>query len=232
VSIFEKLLHEGKELEYVEGLRRNPQFREECDKAIKDFLQTDDYWKNELTTFPKSKASFFNSHLKSPEVIRDFMDYSPQAERLGKRWGLNEPWHYECPDFPTFKGAFIACAKIFRNITPDKINKSILDENGMLHVIINPEAPKKEIMTFVKVTIDKIRNPHSRGISTDDIKEVFKIYDMHQLGKRPWEITQELFPEVRGQAPAIDPEAKRKLKNITDALRKAKRIIQSIKPVN
>jgi hypothetical protein len=217
---------------YVEGLRRNPKFRHECDEAIKKFIEADDIWKEELKDPEKSQHNI-EMLLRSPEVIRDFMDYSIEAEALAKRWGLKEAWHYDCPDFPSFILCSVAHAKTFRRlITPEKVVKSLFNENGWLQIDINPMAPKKDILAYVAQCIDEVTpQKKKRGISTSDTETVFEIYDMNQAGKKPWQIAQELYPRVRGQNPAIDLEAKRNLKNVTDALKRAKRIIDSIKAI-
>jgi hypothetical protein len=266
---FKKFPPEEKWLWYVEGLRRNPQFRAECDGAIKEFIESEVcYSQDELKEAQEKMPDDFGNLLKSPSIIRSFMDLSPQSQSLGKRWGLIEAWHYECPDFPPPINYYVAYPKKFkevRNIN-DSVDfrhnpeKYILDNNGMLQLVINPKAPKKEIMAWVKYWIDKIREPMKKGIDKSDSEIIWRFFDLRQQGKSHWTIVQDIYGDEINK---INPKncnrnkcthranfkenkiidktdcgkkgrcliADAFLKNVKDGIEKAEKVIESIKPI-
>jgi hypothetical protein len=236
---FNKFPPEEKWLWYVEGLKRNPQFRAECDAAVKDFIESEVcYSQDELKECQEKMPDDFGNLLKSPSIIRSFMDYSPQAEILGKRWGLIQAWHYECPDFPPPINYYVAYLKPFKEIKPtiedsydarQNPEKYYLDNNGMLHFLINPKAPKQEIMAWVSDELDQFKPCQGRGKDIDP-EFPFRVWDLYQEKKNYWKVTCELYPEVAGQDHNYDPEGKRRYEQIKRAYRKADKWIKDVTP--
>ncbi len=157
---------------------------------------------------------------------------------MGERWGLAEAWHYDCPDFPLHKDYSVAWMKPLRPRYPLTLSSNpdpkydCLEKGKLLHIVVNLNASKKEILAWVGNFIDEFKKDHPRSASISDTKKIFEIFDRHQEGQNFWQITRESYPQIKGKTPSIDPEAKNLLKNVTDAYRKVVKIIDSIKPID
>jgi hypothetical protein len=192
----------------VEGLKRNPQFRAECDAAIMEFIEV--FYSPDILKELQEKMPYdFGDPLKSPSIIRAWMDYAPIAERLGKRWGLIQAWHYECPDFPPPINYYVAYLKPVKEIKPTiqdsydarkNPEKYYLDDNGMLHIVINPRAPKGEIRKWVESEIDKF-HPPVKGDKHSKAEKDFEYFDFYLKGKSAWWITKKYNPSLINLTP-------------------------------
>jgi len=206
----------------MEGLRRKPEFRAECDTALKDFLENQ--YKNEMDIL-KQYPERFGDPYKSPFVMQAFLN-SRQGQSLGGRWGFTEALHYDCLDLQDFP-----LHMDYQTAYLDP-KYDYLEKGKLLHIVVNLNATKKEILAWVGSYIDKLKRGHPRGVSISDTQRIFQIYDMRQEGKTLLQITREFHPHIKDKSPAIDPEAKSLYKNVLDAYRKAAKIIKSIKPID
>ena len=158
-----------KHIRGVAALRRSPDFIRECDEAVHLFL---DKRPDILETEKSCPDRPGDDPLKSPWVIRSFMD-SPQGEALGQRWGLVEAWHYDCPDFP-----------IPESYCPVK---PINSRDSLLHLEVNLNCPKNDLMAWFEYQIDRFKPRQKRGQDVDP-ELPFRVFDLTQQGETIWQI--------------------------------------------
>jgi len=210
---YKKFPPEEKWLWYVKALRRNPEFIQECDEAVRLFL---DKRPDILETEKSCPDRPGDDPYKSPWVLRSFMD-SPKGEALAlaQRWGLIEAWHYDCPEFPI---PLKYCP--VRHISSPK---------GLLRLEIDLTRPKDELRKWFNFQVDRFKPRQKRGKDVDP-EFPFRVFDLIKQGKTIWQIACQLFPEVIGQDRRVDLEAKRRYMEVKRACKKAENWIKSVKP--
>ncbi|MGQ9689398.1 MAG: hypothetical protein ACUVXF_11530 [Desulfobaccales bacterium] len=187
-----------------------------------------------------------------PYVLDAYLN-SPEARHLSQKYNLYRPFHYNI-GLPgqeiVFSGinseeslGFIGGknVSVFRCPCLHAITNQSLDR---VEIKIDLKLPKQEIMNmFEKVLNDALRERDKIGkkIKKRGIEvglQPFKIWDMHyKNGMTTWEITKELFPEIKDKSYAdwddnYSPQARSYLRKVERALRKANDLISSITPTS
>jgi hypothetical protein len=218
-----------------EALRRNPEFRIDCDKVRSSKEKKNEiaekwglrelYDYNSPLWNPKEEAypHLFTKKFSSVRVL-----YGAKLEGIIDKNGRVPV----SGNLNLFEGHFLPLL-IDLSFTKEVIEQEVSNMLDEYLLIVN--KPKKA----------KPRQYRGRGPSLDiDLDEeptsgpvtIFQVWDMKKReGKSPWKIAQELYPQLKGRSyhehsEKYDTNARRLQKQIADAIKRAETIIDCVTP--
>jgi hypothetical protein len=200
--------------DWGEALRRNPDFRQECDAALNTFLQ--------------NRPEFKGCEPHNSDVLTAFRDYSQEARTLAETWNLGEPWHYLAPEPPYFPQYLYTTKIIPRKKTEYSCYQRANDlfSDRFLRIEIDLTKPLNLILADITRHYHRYeRKNKGRGMEYDGNVKMWRAFDLINQGLTEIQTTWALFPATNGRSPSVNLETDKQLKQIKRWIAKAKALI-------